>query len=157
MGYINGIKGKEVQVIKKILFLTMALILGVLAGCTENVPEIDGFEWKMESVQQGSDGRYIFCSPEMSDIFENVEIADVECVASDGKITVINNADGKVCEGNYRIISSDAKSEIYEIIFGEKTGYAVCATTEYDDGTRKPTFVMNIGEMTVNFSPGTDL
>ena len=98
MGYINGIKGKEVQVIKKILFLTMALILGVLAGCTENVPEIDGFEWKMESVQQGSDGRYIFCSPEMSDIFENVEIADVECVASDGKITVINNADGKVCD-----------------------------------------------------------
>lgn len=139
---------------KKVIMIVMcAIVLVFTASCGSDVPEIDGYTWEMHSVQAGSDGRYIACSPSFSDGNPDAVVLELECKADNGKLTLKNLSDDKSYEGTYRILSSDIKSNTYEIVFGEVTGYAVCAMTEYHDGSEKPTFIINIDEKAINFFP----
>ena len=44
----------------------------------------------------------------------------------------------------------DPPSSIYEVVVDGKEGMAVVAMTTYHDGSQDPTFIINLGDYTIN-------
>lgn len=138
----------------KLLSVTLIVCLCLLfSGCrAANTPEIEDYIWKLTSVQSGEkQGQVIAYGKGTENVWDNAEEINMELKAGDGKVTLTNKETGKVYRGEYSVSDKSPDSIAYNVTLEEKQGMAVCAMTTYNDGSQKPTFIINMGDYTINF------
>lgn len=141
---------------KKIKLLSVISIFALCLlffGCTaEEPPEIEDFVWNLTSVQSGEkQGQVIAYGKGTENVWENADEINMELKAKDGKVTLTNKETGKVYRGEYSVSDKSPDSIAYNVMLEDKQGMAVCAMTTYSDGSQKPTFIINMGDYTLNF------
>ena len=73
------------------------------------------------------------------------------CRAQNGKLTVTDQTNNKTYTGTYKFNGTDPQSSVYEVVIDGKEGMAVVAMTTYHDGSQNPTFIISLGDYTINF------
>lgn len=137
----------------KKITLWLAVLLLLLAGCSNNQnPHIEEYDWEMISVQSmDADGQAIAFGEHGSSILTSAKLVELTCTAENGQITLIDQTNSKTYMGTYKLTQTDSQSFIYEVDVDGKKGHAVVAMTTYHDGCQEATFIMNLGEYTINF------
>lgn len=136
----------------KKLCLLLVISLLLLGGCGKNsVPKMEDFEWVMTSVQSNEDGQVIAFGERGSSTFDSAEQVELTCQAESGILTLTDQTNSKIYTGTYQLTQTDPQSSIYEVIVDGKEGIAVVAMTAYDDGNQEPTFIINLGDYSINF------
>ena len=137
---------------KKLCLLWMISLL-FLGGCSKNsVPKMEDYEWVMTSVQSNEDGRVIAFGGRKSSTFDSAEQVELTCQAESGILTLTDQTNSKIYTGTYKLTQTDPQSSIYEVIVNGNEGMAVVAMTTYNDGNQEPTFIVNLGDYSINFS-----
>ena len=133
-----------------------ALLAGLpvlfLVGCGNGiVPEIEGYEWVMMSVQNMEDGQVLACSEEQSASFEEAEQVELVCTAEDGALTLADRTNDQTYTGTYQLSEKDPEGVVYEITVNGYEGLGITAMTEYLGDSEDPTLVMNLEGYTMYF------
>lgn len=137
------------------LGLLVISVLGLvfLVGCSSNnVPKIDEHTWELVTVQsREAEGQVIAYSSDNSDTFENAVEVNLECTAKNGEISLIDKMQDNTYSGSYDVLSTDRQSLIYKIIVDGTEGTGVSSMTTYSDENQTPTFIVSLGDYTLNF------
>ena len=135
---------------RKISLLFAVLLF--LTGCNNSqVPKIDEYDWVMTSVQSiDADGQAIAFGERGSSTLPSAQQVDLTCKAENGNLTLTDQTNNKTYTGTYKLTQTDPKSNIYEVVVDGKEGMAVVAMTTYHDGSQAPTFIINLGDYTIN-------
>lgn len=138
---------------KKLLTLWLAVLLLLFTGCSNHqIPYIEEYNWVMTSVQSmDANGQAIAFGEDGSSTLSSAKLIELTCTAENGQITLIDQTNRKTYEGTYKLTQTDSQSFIYEVDVDGKKGHAVVAMTTYHDGCQEATFIMNLGEYTINF------
>ena len=132
--------------------LLLALSLLFLSGCSsEHVPTVEDYSWIMTSVQSmDADGQVIAFGERGSSTLASAKQVDLTCEAENGNLTLTDQTNDKTYGGTYKLTQKDPQSSIYEVVVDGKEGMAVVAMTTYHDGSQDPTFIINLGDYTIN-------
>ena len=130
----------------------LALSLLFLSGCRgEHVPTIEDYSWIMTSVQSmDADGQVIAFGERGNSTLASAKQVDLTCEAENGNLTLADQTNDKTYGGTYKLTQKDPQSSIYEVVVDGKEGMAVVAMTTYHDGSQDPTFIINLGDYTIN-------
>lgn len=132
--------------------LLFAVLLLFLTGCNNSqVPKIDEYDWVMTSVQSmDADGQAIAFGERGSSTLSSAKQINMTCKAENGNLTLADQTNNKTYTGTYKLTQTDPKSYIYEVVVDGEEGMAVVAMTSYHDGSQEPTFIINLGDYTIN-------
>ena len=135
------------------IYLLMALLLLILAGCSNsNAPKIEDYNWVMTSVQSMDTGEQAIAYGERgSSTLDSAKQIELICCAEDGNLTLTDQTNDETYTGTYTMNETDTQSSIYEIVLDGNEGMAVVAMTTYHDGSQEPTFIINLGDYAINF------
>lgn len=133
--------------------LLIILLLLFLIGCSRsNVPKIEDYNWVMTSVQSmETEGQAIAYGERGSSTLDTAKQIEMLCRAQNGKLTVTDQTNNKTYTGTYKFNGTDPQSCVYEVVIDGKEGMAVVAMTTYHDGSQNPTFIISLGDYTINF------
>ena len=135
--------------------LLAGLPLLFLMGCGKGtVPEIEGYEWVMSTVQNLADGQVLACSEEQSVSFEEAEQVELICTAEDGALTLADRTNDQIYTGTYQLSEKDSEDVVYKIAVGGYEGLGITAMTEYLGDSEDPTLVMNLEGYVMYFLAG---
>lgn len=141
---------------KKLLLTSlMVLLIAGIAGCgKEETVKIEKFDWNLTVVLSSEDGKVLGCAPEYYEAHkedENIKEIELDCVASDGKYTIVDATNNTEYSGTYEIMEEDKESVIYSLTSEEGTGMAVTSITKSDDESKTPTLIVSLGGYDLNF------
>lgn len=142
----------ESEKMKKLCLLITSILL-FMCGC-DNVDAFDVEEhrWVVTSVQSKEDGgQEIAYGASWGDTSDTSDHVELICTAKNGVLTLVDNTNEKVYRGTYKIVDADIRSTVYEVALGDKDGVAVSAMTTFNDGSQKPTFIIDICGYVINF------
>lgn len=129
------------------LCLWIFLIL-LLSSCSQNVREIENYEWKMDRALYTNDGEVtVKFVDEATDLAPNAEGVQVSFEASDGNWVLTDLTNEKTYGGRY----SAKDSYVYDMTSDDASGYAVVSVTVYDDGSERPTLCLVFEPYTLYF------
>lgn len=132
--------------------LLLVLLLLLLVGCSSKTPKIDEYTWVMTSVQSmETGGQAVAYGEGGSSTLEGAKQVELICKAQGGTLTLTDRTNDRTYTGTYQQSQRDSKSTIYEVEVDGTSGVAVAAMTTYQDGTKDPTLILNLGDYTVNF------
>lgn len=126
----------------KIKFFALLSILAVLFSACGAADEyaIENHEWELATVQGGSNGAVLYCSPEQQGFYPDAQVIDTACQVKNGTLT-ITTAD-ETWKLSCELIDRGVESDLYKI---GSDGYASVALTTYTDGTSVYTLVISYG------------
>ncbi len=135
-------------------FIILTLLL-LLTACKKNdIPEIDEYTWQMTSIQScEANGSVIAYGEEWSagTVKDGAVELDIDCSARDGILTLTDHTNSKTYTGSYTISRENPDGAIYNVTLNGQEGVAVTGMTTYSDDTEEATFIINLGEYTINF------
>ena len=116
------------------------------------MPKIEDYNWVMTSVQSmETEGQAIAYGERGSSTLDTAKQIEMFCRAQNGKLTVTDQTNNKIYTGTYKFNGTDPQSSVYEVVIAGKEGMAVVAMTTYHDGSQNPTFIISLGDYTINF------
>lgn len=141
------------KIFKLLSVISIFALCLLFSGCrAANTPEIEDYTWKLTSVQSGEkQGQVIAYGKGTENVWENASEISMELKAADGKAYLTNTETGEVYSGEYSVYDKSPGSVTYTVSLEDKQGMAVCAMTTYNDGSRKPSFIINAGDYVLNF------
>ncbi len=138
-----------------ICFLALALV-----GCgngeskDNDAHNIEDYSWQMTTIQSTeTDGQAVAHAPGVSGTPDTSVEVILKCTAADGELTLTDETNGNTYTGTYKITDTNQKTRIYDVTVDDSEGMAVVSMTVYHDGSQMPTFIINLGEYTLNFFP----
>lgn len=136
---------------KKLVLCLVVLLF--LTGCSNgNVPRIEDYNWIMTSVQsKETNGQVVAFGDRGSSTLASAKQIKLACTAQNGNLTFSDQTNHTTYTGTYKLSETDPQSSIYQVVVEGKEGVAVVAMTTYQDGSKEPTFIINLDEYTVNF------
>lgn len=145
---------------KKLLLVSLViLLLAGMTGCSnEETVKIEEYDWNLTFVLSSEDGRVLGCAPEHYEAHKedkNIKEIDLDCVASNGKYTIVDATNDTEYTGTYEIMEEDKESVIYTLTSEEGTGMAVTSITKGDDGSKTPTLIISLDGYDINFQSET--
>ena len=136
-----------------VIVIAVLLVSCVLFGCSES-KNIEGHSWKFTLVQD-NDGKVIKCSEELSEVYPDVQIADISVLAENGKLIISENEQSIVY--GYSVYERSAGTTIYSLeMDGKSCGLASVGITSYADGNREFTLIVTVEDCSVYFVAPTD-
>lgn len=137
----------------KKLVLCWVIVLLFLTGCSNsNVPRIEDNNWIMTSVQsKEANGQVIAFGDRGSSMLASAKQIELTCTAQNGNLIFSDQTNHTTYTGTYKLSETDLQSSIYQVVVEGKEGVAVVAMTTYQDGSEEATFIINLGEYTINF------
>ena len=145
---------------KKVIFVLLSLsLIFALSACGGDVVAIEDYEWKMRTVMRNdievaqNEDELVVAVGEEDDIHPNAKIVVLKLVAKDGSITITDATNKKTYSGTYKVQQKTPKGTDYEVTIDGIKGYATVAPTEYYDGSKVPTLLINLGEYSLYFTP----
>ena len=136
----------------KITGLLTGLVLLLLAGCgNRGIPGIDEYAWTMTSVLTMADGQVIACGEKQSSSYENARKIELVCTAEDGTLTLTDQTNNQTYAGTYQLSEKNQEAAMYTVSVSGLKGLGIAAMTEYLDGSKDPTFILNLGGYMVYF------
>jgi len=140
------------QVKRCFIFLPIFLLLTACGN--SDIPKIDEYTWKMTSIQSSESNGGVIAYGELwsADTGEvgAVEI-DMICTAKEGILTLIDRTNEATYTGNYMVSRENPDGAIYNVTLNGQEGVAVTGMTTYSNETKEATFIINLGEYTINF------
>lgn len=138
-----------------IIFLTV-ITAGALFGCG-NALTADEFEWRLQTAHtfDAQTQTLTIIARDEKWAAENTAapVVDVALVAKDGVITITDNGAKRAYTGTYEKIQSGNKGEtVYKLTVGRLSGQGTVAYTQYDDGTKQPTFPVALIDGNIQYS-----
>ena len=133
--------------------ILFALIAVFLTGCSSSdVPVLEDHTWVMTTVQSTADnGQAIAYGSDGQSTLDSAVYIDMECKAENGSLTLTDNTNNKTYTGSYELTDQAPDAMNYKVTIDGKEGIAVIAITTYQDETQTPTFIINLGDYTLNF------
>ena len=135
-------------------FVILPLLLLLTACGKSDIPEIDEYIWQMTSIQSSeANGGVIAYDEEWSaDAVEDgaVEL-DMDCSAKNGILTLTDHTNEVTYTGSYVVSRKNPDGAIYNVTLNGQEGVAVTGMTTYSNETKEATFIINLGEYTINF------
>lgn len=145
------------------LIATVWLLAYILTGCGGkdnqicNSPSIEDYSWQMITVQSmEAEGQTIACVPGNDGTSDNAVEILLDCTAADGTIILFDEMKRQTYSGTYKLIETDELTSTYEVTIDDTEGMAVVSTTTYRDERQTPTFIICLGNFTLNFFPVTE-
>ncbi len=138
---------------KRICAVALVVSIGLcMVGCgSDTQVSLEDVNWQLATVQSATDGAVVACSDAYEDNCPDAEQVNFSCTAADGVITITNRATGEAYTGSYSLETANVESAIYQIWFGDDSGHAATAYTEYLDQEKQPTLTVSIGDYGLYF------
>lgn len=130
-------------------------ILVLLTACgNSDIPKIDEYTWQMTSIQSSeANGSVIAYGERWSADTAEAGAAELvmDCSAKDGILTLTDHTNEITYTGSYTVSRENPDGVIYNVTLNGQEGVAVTGMTTYSDDTKEATFIINLGEHTINF------
>ena len=134
------------------VFLIFIILLSTLSACGIKKPEIEDYEWEMQTIMHISDEQIVYDAlAEESASHPEAKIIKMTLIAKDGEIRITDVTNGKTYEGTYTVSGRNPKGTDYHVTIADHAGYATVAMTEYADGTEKPTLPISLDRYSIYF------
>ena len=134
------------------ILILIATLTMTLSACGLGKVKIEDYEWKMRTVMHTEDDQLVVDAVGESDpAHPDAKIIEMNLIAKDGKITIIDVTNNKIYEGTYSVEQKTPAGTDYKITINGKDGYATVAMTAYADGTEQPTLPINLGTYSMYF------
>ncbi len=132
------------------LAIIICLLIPLNKSIAQNDLSIESHNWEFVLVQDNT-GDIIICSSENAQLYENARVDQLLLKAEDGRIVLTSSESGNAWELSCKINSQSPEGFIYEIAYGDLTGYAGTGITRYHDGSSEYTLHLSIGGCSVKF------
>ena len=139
---------------KKFLVICGVLCL-LLTGCGPKAEyNMEEYIWQMTTVQSlDANGQIIACGPGEKELYGTATELDLICTVEDESLNLKDRYSGQSWEGICRPMESTSESVIYQTSINGWEGMSIVSSTTYDNGTEKPTLILNIGDYILTFFP----
>lgn len=146
------------------LIITLAIVCLAIIICflifnnksiVQNDFSIENHDWEFILIQDKS-GDIAICSFENAQLYEDAKVDQLMIEAEKGRIVLNSSKSGNSWELSYNINNKSSEGNIYEIAYGDLTGYAGTGITRYHDGGTEYTLHLSIGGYSVKFTDKTE-
>lgn len=145
---------------KTISILTVFLIIAGLFGCgmkkdmkeemqDMKMTALEAHKWDFSYGQKGEAGE-VFIRSDKNEEHKDVRTAKLGFLVDKGYIKLKDNKDGKEWNIDYKLVSENEESAIYELSYGDEKGTAT-VTLGREDEKGEDSLVLSLGEYTLWF------
>lgn len=148
---------------KLILPLCFVLLVSLFAGCgmkkdmeeemqDMKMTALEAHKWEFSYGQQGSDGD-VFIRSEKNEEHKDVKTADIAFLVDKGYLVIKDNKDKKEWEIDYKMVSENPESTVYELNYkdGEDELKGMATVTNETDDKGEDSLVITLGDYTLWF------
>jgi len=135
-------------------FIILPILLLLTSCGNGDIPKIDAYTWQMTSIQSSeANGGVITYGERWSADTSEIAAAEIDmiCTAKDGILTLTDHTNAVTYTGSYTVSSENPDGAIYNVTLNGQEGVAVTGMTTYSDDAKEATFIINLGEHTINF------
>ncbi len=132
------------------LAIIICFLIFTNKGADQNNFSIENHDWQFVLIQYNS-GDITICSPENAHLYEEAGIDQLRLEAEKGRMVLNSGENGNSWELSYSINNVSPEGIVYEISYGDLTGYAGTGITRYHDGSSEYTLHLSIGGCSVKF------
>lgn len=132
--------------------LAVATVFCLSACNSQKSSAIEPTEWKMATIQSGTEGTVIFCSESEKKNFPEASVKNITCTIDEMAITIKDTETDKEWTGTYTENDVTKDRAIYDVTFGEEAGQIVNSLTKHENDTEpQNTLVIACGDYTLYF------
>ena len=132
------------------LAIIICLLIPLNKSIAQNDLSIESHNWEFVLAQDNT-GDIIICSSENAQLYENARVDQLLFKAEKGRIVLTSSKSGNAWELSCKINSQSPEGFIYEIAYGDLTGYAGTGITRYHEGGSEYTLHLSIGGYSIKF------